>query len=327
MKEEDATRMFEDIYQAIQRYDTIIIHRHCNPDPDAIGSQKGLAVLIEHQFPNKKILCVGDPFPLLAHLAMMDEVTESDYEGALVIVLDTANRPRIDGDLYHKGAYLIKIDHHPVVDQYGDVSLVCDQASSVSQIVTELSQYLGQRLPMTDAAAELLYAGIVADTGRFLYGNTSVAALKAATFLRTFDFSATDLCYAMIEKPSNVIQLLGYAMEHVRVSPVGVAHVLISQELLQQFGLTDSDTAALIAFPGEIKGVICWGIFVEQPNGHYRARLRSKGPAINDIAEQFRGGGHRLASGATAEDLADIGMLLSRFEERASDWRNQVPTC
>ena len=62
--------------------------------------------------------------------------------------------------------------------------------------------------------------------------------------------------------------------------------------------------------------------------GQKRGLVSSRTPANRQVLkEQFRGGGHRLASGATAEDLADIGMLLSRFEERASDWRNQVPTC
>jgi len=43
--------MFKEILQEILRYDTIIIHRHSNPDGDALGSQIGLRLIIEENYP------------------------------------------------------------------------------------------------------------------------------------------------------------------------------------------------------------------------------------------------------------------------------------
>lgn len=54
----------------------------------------------------------------------MDEVKAEDYQGALVITTDTANTPRIANKLYDQGDFLIKIDHHPDVDPYADMSYV-----------------------------------------------------------------------------------------------------------------------------------------------------------------------------------------------------------
>ena len=76
----------------------------------------------------------------------MDEVPDNDYEGALVIVTDTANTPRIDDDRYDKGDFLIKIDHHPNDDAYGDLLLVDTSASSASEIVTDWALTLGLSL-------------------------------------------------------------------------------------------------------------------------------------------------------------------------------------
>ena len=100
--------VFQAILEKIKAYDTIIIHRHQRPDPDAIGSQVGLKEILKTNFPDKKVLATGVNEPTLSWIAEMDEVADQDYEGALVIVTDTANTPRIDDDRYDKGDFLIK---------------------------------------------------------------------------------------------------------------------------------------------------------------------------------------------------------------------------
>ena len=146
--------LFQAILEKIKSYDTIIIHRHQRPDPDAIGSQIGLKEILKTNFSDKKILATGVNEPTLSWIAEMDEVPDNDYEGALVIVTDTANTPRIDDDRYDKGDFLIKIDHHPNDDAYGDLLLVDTSASSASEIVTDWALTLG--LSLSDATMVLL---------------------------------------------------------------------------------------------------------------------------------------------------------------------------
>ena len=62
--------MFESVLQAIKDYDRIIIHRHSNPDGDALGSQIGLKHIILHNFPHKPVLSVGDG---ARHYSFMDD--------------------------------------------------------------------------------------------------------------------------------------------------------------------------------------------------------------------------------------------------------------
>ena len=124
-----------EIIEKIQAYDTIIIHRHQNPDPDAIGSQVGLRDLLRTHFPQKRVLATGYDEPTLTWLAEMDTVSDEDYAGALVIVCDTANTPRIDDKRYTNGDFLIKIDHHPNDDAYGDLLWVDTESSSTSELI------------------------------------------------------------------------------------------------------------------------------------------------------------------------------------------------
>ena len=149
----------QQILEKIKEYDTIIIHRHMKPDPDALGSQVGLKALLTHHFPEKTIKVVGYNEPTLTWMAEMDTVQDSDYHEALAIICDTANRPRIDDKRYEQADFTIKIDHHPNDDIYGDLSWVDTSSSSASEMIALFAQE--NQLALSSEAARLLYAGIV----------------------------------------------------------------------------------------------------------------------------------------------------------------------
>lgn len=301
-----------DILEKIKAYDTIIIHRHQRPDPDAIGSQIGLKEILKTNFPEKKILATGIDEPTLSWIAQMDQVSDQDYQGALVIVTDTANTPRIDDDRYDQGDYLIKIDHHPNEDPYGDLLLVDTTASSASEIVTDWA--LSMKLNLSDAAARVLYNGIVGDTGRFLYPATTPKTLQIAAKLREYDFDFAAMARRMDSFPFKIAKLQGYVYDNLEVTENGAARVVLTRQIMDQFDVTDAETSAIVGAPGRIDSVESWAIFVEQPEGHYRVRLRSKSVIINEIAKKHEGGGHPLASGANSYSLEENDQIFQEIK-------------
>ncbi|KAF1125533.1 DHH family phosphoesterase [Streptococcus agalactiae] len=305
--------IFQQILDKIKEYDTIIIHRHMRPDPDALGSQIGLRDIIRHNFPKKKVLATGFDEPTLAWIAKMDQVTDQDYQGALVIVTDTANTPRIDDERYKKGDFLIKIDHHPNDEVYGDLSYVDTNASSASEIVTDFA--LSCDLLLSTSAARVLYNGIVGDTGRFLYPATTSKTLKIASKLREFDFDFSSMARQMDSFPFKIAKLQGFIFEQLEIDKNGAACVTLTQEDLKRFDVTDAETAAIVGIPGKIDIVESWAIFVEQSDGHYRVRLRSKSHIINEIAKRHNGGGHPLASGANSYSLEENQAIYQEIQE------------
>ena len=170
----------EQILNEIKKFKIIIIHRHKRPDPDAIGSQMGLAQLIKESFPDKQVLCAGKQYESFEWLGKTDEIADEQYQDALVIVVDTANQPRVDDDRYTKGKALIKIDHHPNDDQFGDIMWVEPDASSTSELIYDFYDSNKDQLTLPSEGARLLYAGIVGDTGRFMYPSTSSHTLEVA---------------------------------------------------------------------------------------------------------------------------------------------------
>ncbi len=300
------------ILEKIKEYDTIIIHRHMKPDPDALGSQVGLKALLKHHFPEKTIKAVGFDEPTLTWMAEMDLVEDSAYRGALVIVCDTANTARIDDKRYSQGDFLIKIDHHPNDDVYGDLYWVDTSSSSASEMITLFAETT--QLALSDRAAELLFAGIVGDTGRFLYPSTTARTLRLAASLREQNFDFAALTRKMDTMSYKIAKLQGYIYDHLEVDENGAARVILSQEILKQFNVTDAETAAIVSAPGRIDSVSLWGIFVEQADGHYRVRLRSKIHPINEIAKEHDGGGHPLASGANSYSLEENEIIYQKLK-------------
>ncbi|MFJ5965236.1 bifunctional oligoribonuclease/PAP phosphatase NrnA [Bacillus sp. NPDC093026] len=307
--------MKKELIRTISLYDTIIIHRHVRPDPDAYGSQCGLTEILRCTFPEKNIYATGTKEPSLSFLYELDVVPDEAYQGALVIVCDTANEARIDDQRYLMGDKLIKIDHHPNEDPYGDLLWVDTEASSVSEMIYEL--YLEGKeegYQLNTKAAELIYAGIVGDTGRFLFPNTTKKTLKYAGELIEYPFSSSDLFNQLYETDLNVVKLNGFIFQHISLSENGVASVFIKRDILESFQTTAHQASQLVGTLGNIAGIKAWVFFVEEKD-QIRVRFRSKGVVINTIAKKYNGGGHPLAAGASIYDWAVADDILRDLEE------------
>ncbi|TCJ03654.1 DHH family phosphoesterase [Cytobacillus praedii] len=307
--------MKEKILEIIKQYETIIIHRHVRPDPDAYGSQGGLAEILKASFPEKNIYTVGKEEETLNFLRRLDEISDETYNGALVIVCDTANAERICDSRYQLGDKLIKIDHHPNVDAYGDMMWVDTDASSVSEMIYEF--YLAGKengLKMSDEAARLLFAGIVGDTGRFLFPSTSKKTFAYAGELIHFNFSRPELFDKMYELSPNVVKLNGYVLQNFEMKQNGAAAMVLRKELLEEFQAKASEASLLVGTLGNIAGIKAWVFFIEEED-QIRVRLRSKGPIINDIARNYNGGGHPLAAGASIYSWDDMDAVIKELEE------------
>lgn len=308
------------ILEQIKKYNKIIIHRHQRPDPDAIGSQVGLAEILKASFPYKQIYVVGKDIPGLNWIGRMDDIEGSTFDDALVIVTDTANAPRIDDRRFDNGDKLIKIDHHPNDEPYGDLMWVEPEASSCSEMIYSFYQHFAKELQLPKKAASALYAGIIGDTGRFLYPATTPRTMLVAGALMAAGADAAAISQRENEISEPVARLSAFVYEHLTITDSGAAYIILDNETLKHFGLTEAGTSAVVSLPGRIQNVLAWAIFVEQEDGHFRIRLRSKGPEINGLAKNHDGGGHPLASGAKAADRDEIDQVVKELTTLTSKY-------
>ncbi|WP_436859797.1 DHH family phosphoesterase [Staphylococcus caeli] len=309
------TEVFNQIMQEIKNTETIIIHRHVRPDPDAYGSQLGLKQYLKLKFPNKNVYAVGEAEPSLDFIGTFDDINDEQYENALVIVCDTANSPRISDARYASGNKLVKIDHHPAVDQYGDINYVNDHASSTSEIIFDFIVHFNDLSIIDASVARVLYLGIVGDTGRFLFNNTTAHTMQAASQLLEFPFNHNEELNKMGEKDPKLLPFQGYVLQHFDLNDKGFCKVKITKDVLEQFDIASNEASLFVNTIADIKGLKIW-VFAVDEGTEIRCRIRSKGIVINDVASDFGGGGHPNASGVSVKDWEHFEILAETLNNK-----------
>ena len=180
--------MFERIINLIEKFDTIILHRHFRPDGDAMGSQIGLKNLLIQNYPSKKIYVVGDDAKFFSFMedSLMDEIPDETYENALAIILDCGAAHLISDDRFSKAAATARMDHHIFTHPIADEEVVDTSFESCCGVVTALALEAGWEI--TPLAAKSLYTGMVTDSGRFRYDGTTARTFRLAAALMDTGF-------------------------------------------------------------------------------------------------------------------------------------------
>jgi len=300
---------------------------HLNPDPDAIGSMLGLAGYLVSR--GKRVVCSWGNQPLkpprwMAALDGRDFVVEAkDFpaEPELMVALDTASPDRL-GVLEanaKKAREVIVFDHHKTNAGFGSIVVLDPSASSTAELVFRVVERMGGDLP--DSAAACLYAGVVADTGRFQYEMTTPETLRVAAALRRHPFDHARMGQALFEDNS-VGYLRAAALALERVTHVPEASLLwtyLTQADLANAGAAIAETDDLIDVLRTAREADVACVLKQQRDGRFKVSLRSRGGTdVGSVALAFGGGGHRLAAGYTSNTgLEESARLLVEELERS----------
>ena len=307
--------MFEKILEAIKEFDTIIIHRHNNPDGDALGSQIGMRKIIKENFPTKTVYAVGDGSKRYGFMegSAMDEIDDSVYENALAIVLDTSASALISDDRYKKAKRTVRIDHHIFCEEICDIEVTDTSYESCCGLVTEFAIESGLRL--SKLAAKSLYTGMVTDSGRFRYDSTNANTFRLASHLMKAEFDTNEIYGQLYADDFSFIRLRAQFVLKIQFTDKNVAYIYTTKEEAETYEAdTFTISRAMVGTMGDIKGVNVWVNFTETENG-VLAELRSNKYNINPIAVKYGGGGHAKASGATHKNRDEAMQMLNDLNE------------
>ena len=302
--------MFQEVLSAIRGYDRIIIHRHKNPDGDALGSQIGLKHLILENFPGKQVYMVGDPAGRYAFMedSVMDEIPDETFDGALCIILDLAARHLVSDERYLRAAKTVRMDHHIYAETFTDVEVVDSSYESCCGIVTTMARELGWT--WNRLAAESLFTGMVTDSGRFRYDSTNPRTFRNAAVLLEQGLDLNKIYHNLYVDDLEKIQLRARFQNKIRFSEHRVAYIYTTAEEAAALGMDSfSISRGMVNTMADIRGVEIWVNFTEAPEG-IQCELRSASFNINPIAVKYGGGGHAKASGATVADRETAMAML-----------------
>lgn len=302
--------MFEKIKEKIAEYPVVVIHRHTNPDGDALGSQIGLKELIKENFPDKEVYIVGDGAGRYAFMdgATMDEISDETYENALAIVLDCGSSSLISDTRYKTAKETARFDHHIFSETIADYEVVDTSYESCCGLVTDFALKNGLRL--SSAAAKALYTGMVTDSGRFRYDSTNANTFRLASALMEQKFDLNDVYSKLYADDFANVKLRAQFILKIQFTPYRVAYIYTTKEELPTYGVdTFTISRGMVGTMSDLRGVDTWVNFTETENA-VLCEIRSSKYNINPIAVKYGGGGHAKASGASLKNRAEAMSLL-----------------
>lgn len=303
-------QMFEQVIQAVNAYNTIIIHRHTTPDGDALGSQIGLKWLLQDNYPDKKVYIVGDGAGRYGFMdgSVMDEIDDETYQGALAFVLDCGASHLISDERYKLAEKTIRLDHHIFAENINDIEVVDTSYESCCGLVTELAVEAGWKF--TKNSAKALYTGMITDSGRFRYDSVNANTFRLASELMKTKFDTNDIYKNLYADEYFYVKLRAQFVLKIQFTQHHVAYIYTTKEELDSYGVdTFTISRGMVNTMADLKGVDTWVNFTETED-KVQVEIRSNKYNINPIAVKYGGGGHEKASGVSVADRETAMRLL-----------------
>jgi bifunctional oligoribonuclease and PAP phosphatase NrnA len=302
----------------------VCVCAHASPDGDALGSLLGLGRSLAATGRDVVLYQNGeDPFPRELEFLGLDEIQRrvpADAARRTLIALDCGSALRIDRDgaVAAQFAQVVNIDHHHDNTLFGTFNLVDAEASCTAEIVAGLLDEAG--IPLADGAALALYVGLVTDTGRFQYANTTPRAHLLAARLLADGVQPAFVFSTLFESlPLARQRLLGLALGRARVAAGGrLALTWLVRDDFDVTGADDASSDGVVDALRAIEGVELAALVREPrdrsgPARKISLRSRAGGLDCSAIARERGGGGHPGAAGfSTDESVEEIVALLER---------------
>lgn len=302
--------MFEEALKLILENDCIIIHRHANPDGDALGSQIGLFNIIKDTYPEKKVFKTGDCAGRYSFMkdSLMDEIPDDLYGGALSVVLDTSSEELISDLRFRQAKTTLRFDHHLFLGKICDCEVVDSSFESCAGLITAFARDCGMKI--SPDAANALFTGIVTDSGRFRFDSVSPRTFSLAAFLLEHGADMPHIYSSLYTDELDNIRMRAEFILKIKRVGVNVAYIYTDIDEVRRLGANPfSISRSMVGVMSDVNGVDIWVNFTESENG-VLCEIRSSKYNINPIAVKYGGGGHSKASGATVPDrFAAMNML------------------
>jgi phosphoesterase RecJ-like protein len=301
--------------------DEPVLLAHVHPDGDALGSMLAMHLLCERNG-MRPVSSWGGPMPAAPHYRFLPgldrAVRPEDVPGDadLVMTFDCGSFARLGvlADIARAARHLVVLDHHPDNDRFGTVNVVHTDAAATAVVVRRLASVLGWELDH-DIAVNL-YVGLLTDTGRFQYPNTTPDVFVLAEELSEFGLPLADVTRELYEKHRFAyVQLAGLALARAQLdNDRHLVAAWITGDELAQFGVEFDETEGFVDLLRRTAEADVVATVKEAPDEGLRVSLRSLGTVdVGAIATALGGGGHAFMAGFTSQWTIDE--TLARIRE------------
>ena len=302
----------ERVLAELRQADKLVVVTHENPDGDALGSLVAMQTLLLSLGKDSAMFMAEGEFPLPQEydfLPLDGLITEppSDLSQRTIVFLDCGNLERNPATAFQRpGAHILNIDHHHDNTHFGTVNLVVPEASCAAEIVWDLMHGLG--VTPTRTIAQALYVGLITDTGRFMYQNTTARAHRMAAELIEAGVDVHELYRQVYEGvPYGKLALLARGLANVeRYDGGSLTVTALSAEDFAESGAEESYSEGVVDHLRALQGTSVAALVRDRLSSVNGERLRKVSLRSSDgrvdvsrIARAQGGGGHPQAAGFT----------------------------
>lgn len=300
---------FSNLDTYLAKYEKFVISTHESPDWDGLGGEIAMFELLK-SLGKKPLIINSDPTPdpfLFLDLehdihVMNDNFTlPGDITEYAQLVLDTNDYDNI-GSAYHvlkdKVREYFIIDHHEGEAGLDGSNIIKAEASSVCEIIYHIIRHYNN--PLTLRAAQALFAGIVFDTGSFVYPKTSPETFRIAAHLEELGVTPFYIHEQIYEQNAlTSFEIRGQILSSMQVLHGGkLIAMKLTPEMLKEAGASFTEGEPSINLPLTVKGVVASLLVKQDFNGPVKVSMRTKGDYdVAQIAMANGGGGHKNAAG------------------------------
>ena len=283
----------------INGHDDFLVTTHYSPDGDAVGSCLGMSELLT-RLGKRHISSIEGGLPEKYDFLHCDDriidplVSKRSEKYGNIIILDAGDLVRIgkSSELLDASPRILNVDHHISNDGFGEVNYIDTEASSVAEIIYEIARFMS--VEISQVMASYLYIGIMTDTGRFRFGNTSPKAMRICADLIELGAEPAELAEQIYHNlPVSYIEALGKSLNSLKFYGGGsfaLIEYLDSREI--------EDAEGMVDFVLGMKGVRAAAFIRLMNDDRFKVSLRARDNLnVGEIAESFGGGGHRKAAG------------------------------
>ncbi len=301
---------WQPLREIIDQNQRFVLSSHVRPDADALGSELGMAMLLEGLGKSVRIV---NPSAIPDNLLFLDptqrvmkigkdispkEVLDTDVH----VILDTSAWVQLVdvGKVLKKTeAKRVVIDHHMSSDDLGAVVFKDTQAEATGAMIVRLAEALD--LPLTPEMVLPLFCAIATDTGWFRFSSTTGETMRILG--RLIDLGAKPhLIYEQLYERNSLarVQLTARVLAGIHLDCEGrLAYLTVKQSDFTATKAKPVDTEDLVNEALKIEGTQAAFIAIEQENQTVKVSFRSRTNLnVAQVAEQFGGGGHKQAAGA-----------------------------
>ncbi|WP_262122416.1 DHH family phosphoesterase [Anaerococcus sp. Marseille-Q5996] len=293
----------EKLKNLIDEANTIGVVSHVNPDGDNLGSSLGFARALRNYGKDTEVVghdTIDNYLKFLPDLEFYENNYKDSYD--LLLILDASEIDRI-GDAQSVAVNSKKtavIDHHLGGKITSDLNIIHPEAPATCQLIYEIIQRIG--MPLDEKTANLLFTGIVTDTGRFMYYDTNRATFEIAGKLLDAGADKENIYSALYQnKPIDVLKFETDLIANAEFMGDRV-FALASIDKVDEYGVQMGDSEHIVNILRDLEGISISMLVKEYGNGEYKVSMRSKGIDISKTARENGGGGHANASGFSIFD-------------------------